>query len=131
MTAETTVFLWILVLAFTYLGIPASIRVMNVGLFPLAGSRDNIPAVDSVFYQRACRANDNLKETLPWILGLLILVQVAGVANETSACGAWLYLGARVAYWPLYFFGVPFLRTVAWAVSIAGIVMVAWPLCVG
>ena len=128
MTTETLAFLWILVLAFGYLGVPAVMRVARVGLAPLAGSRDNIPVVDSVHYQRACRANDNLKETLPWILGLLILVQVAGVTNETTACGAWLYLWARVAYWPLYFFGVPWLRTAAWAAALVGIVMVAWPL---
>ena len=130
MTTETCVLLWTLLLALTYLGIPASMRTFKVGLGPLAGSRDNVPAVDSIFYQRACRANENLKETLPWILALLVLVQVAGVANETTACGAWLYLGARVVYWPLYYFGVPYLRTVAWAASMAGIVMVAWPLCV-
>lgn len=128
MSTETTVLLLVLGLAFLHLGIPAVIRVMHVGLFPLAGSRDGVPYPDSVYYQRSDRANNNFKETLPWALALLILVQVLGVTNETSACGAWLYLSARAAYLPLYIFGVPWFRSLVWFVALAGIVMIGWPL---
>lgn len=129
MTPETTVILLTLILAFISLGIPAVIRVANVGIGPLLGSRDNIPPVDSVYFQRADRANQNLKETLPWALALLILVQVTEQANATTAMGAWLYFGARSLYLPLYIFGVPVARTLAWAAALVGLVFIALQLC--
>jgi uncharacterized MAPEG superfamily protein len=39
-----------------------------------------------------------------------------------------LYFWARVAYVPAYAIGVPFVRTLVWAVALAGIVMVLLPL---
>jgi uncharacterized MAPEG superfamily protein len=41
-----------------------------------------------------------------------------------SALGAQLYFWARVAYVPAYASAVPLLRTLVWAVSIVGLVMV-------
>jgi uncharacterized MAPEG superfamily protein len=56
------------------------------------------------------------------------------IANKTSAStalGGWIWLGARVVYWPLYAAGIPLIRTIVWGISIAGLVMVIWPLLVG
>jgi uncharacterized MAPEG superfamily protein len=39
-----------------------------------------------------------------------------------------LFFYGRLAFAPLYWFGVPVLRTVAWAVSIVGIIMIFWEL---
>lgn len=128
MTTETCVLLMTLVLGFLHLGVPAVMRVMAVGLFPLAGSRDGLGYPEHVYYQRADRANQNFKETAAWALALLILVQVAGVSNETTAMGAWLYFWSRAAYLPLYVFGVPWLRTIAWFTALVGLVVLAMPL---
>jgi uncharacterized MAPEG superfamily protein len=38
--------------------------------------------------------------------------------------GAQLYFWARVAYLPLYVFGVAFVRTLAWTVATLGIVLI-------
>jgi uncharacterized MAPEG superfamily protein len=40
------------------------------------------------------------------------------------AVGSQVYFYGRVAYLPLYVFGVPVLRTVVWNLSVLGIVMV-------
>ena len=128
MTTETEVILLTLLLGLVHLSIGAAIRVSQQGLFPLAGPRDNLPPVSGIYGPRAERANANFKETLPWALALLLLVQMTGVANETTAMGAWIYLCARVAYLPLYVFGVFLVRTLAWAASLAGMLMIAWPL---
>ena len=45
-----------------------------------------------------------------------------------GGCGAMLWLGARVIYLPLYAAGIPVVRTVAFMVSMVGIVMLLWPL---
>lgn len=90
-------------------------------------ARDNLPAFSHKYSQRMERANENFKETLPYAIALLLLVQVLGVGSEFTAAGAWIYFGARVAYIPIYLFGIPLVRSFIWVVSIAGLVMVAWP----
>ena len=45
-----------------------------------------------------------------------------------TALGAQLYFWARVVYVPLYLAGIPYLRSLAWAVSVAGVLMVLAPL---
>jgi uncharacterized MAPEG superfamily protein len=41
-----------------------------------------------------------------------------------TALGAELYVGARLAYLPIYLAGIPYLRTAVWAVSLWGILQV-------
>ena len=125
MTPETTVFLLTLVLAFIHLGVGAMVRLSEVGPRVLLGPRDDLPPRKNRFGLRGERANQNFKETLPWALGLLILVQVTGQANAASAMGAWIYVVSRAVYLPLYVFGVPLLRTVAFMGSLVGMGMIA------
>jgi len=122
-TPETTVFILTIGLAFTHLLVLAFFQTATYGLGALATARDHLirPENEGIFLARARRANDNIRETLPWALGLLILVQITGNAGAIAATGAWIYLCARVAYLPLYLFGVPWLRTLAWFVSLAGL----------
>jgi uncharacterized MAPEG superfamily protein len=49
---------------------------------------------------------------------------VTGRANETTALGSALFFWARLAYAIIYIAGVPWLRTLAWLVSVAGIAMI-------
>lgn len=127
MTSETTVLLLLPLLGFVYLmggsGLPI---IIEQGLkAAVYGPRDNLPAFQSKYAQRLQRANDNFKETLPYALALLLLVQILGVANETSAIGAWTYLGARTAYIPIYCSGIPLVRSAVWIVSIIGLILIA------
>ena len=46
-------------------------------------------------------------------------------ASSITALGAQLYFWARVAYVPLYAWGVRHLRSLAWLVSIVGLGMIA------
>lgn len=91
-------------------------------------ARDNLPAFQNKYSQRLQRANENFKETLFHAVSLLLLVQLLGVNNEISAAGGWIYFGARVVYIPIYFFGIPLIRSFVWAISAAGLVMVSWPI---
>ncbi|MDT0635263.1 MAPEG family protein [Spectribacter hydrogenooxidans] len=125
MTVETTVFLFTIGLGLVHILVMAMCNIPVYGLMPLLGARDNLPKSDNVFLNRAWRANDNFKETAIWALPLLVLVQVTGDANATTALGAWVYFWSRVAYLPIYFFGVHTLRTVAWFGGLIGIGMIA------
>ena len=61
----------------------------------------------------------------------LLGVVVANRTSGSTALGGWIWLGARVAYLPLYAAGVPVIRTLAFAVSIGGLAMVLKPLLIG
>jgi uncharacterized MAPEG superfamily protein len=59
------------------------------------------------------------------VFAIVVLVaHVAGKADAMTALGAALFFWARLAYAIIYVAGLPWLRTAAWAVSIAGIVLV-------
>jgi uncharacterized MAPEG superfamily protein len=55
------------------------------------------------------------------------IVSIADLETRWTAIGALVWLGARVVYLPLYALGVPKVRTLAWAVGMAGLMMVLWP----
>jgi uncharacterized MAPEG superfamily protein len=61
------------------------------------------------------------------VIAAVLIVSAAGIADKWTGIGAWLWLGGRVAYLPLYAFGVRYLRSLAWGLALAGIVMVLWP----
>jgi len=44
--------------------------------------------------------------------------------NAMTALGGWLFVAGRAAYAPLYWLGVPVLRTFAWLAGIAGSVII-------
>lgn len=80
---------------------------------------------------RMIRAQANFLETFPIAIVALIGVVVANRTSSTTALGGWIWLGARVVYLPLYAAGIPVVRTIAWAASIVGLVMVIVPLLGG
>jgi uncharacterized MAPEG superfamily protein len=73
---------------------------------------------------RLSRAYANFLETFPLFAVALIAVVLAGKTGDQSRFGAWLYVIARVAYTPVYALGLPIVRTVIWAFSMIGILMV-------
>ena len=73
---------------------------------------------------RLVRANANFLETFPFFAGGTLAVVATGAQSAWSKWGIMLYVGGRIAYLPLYAFGVPVVRSVAWNVAIAGIVAI-------
>ncbi len=91
------------------------------------GARDEELPPPKPIVGRLARAEANFLETFPVMIAAVLIVSAAGLNNEKTALGAMLWLGARVIYLPLYALGIPYLRTLAWLVSLVGIVMVLWP----
>ena len=101
----------------------------KVGLLYDVGPRDEAKPLGK-FGGRADRAFRNFLETFVFFAAAVLLNAVLGRHTATSALGAQLYIWARLVYVPLYIAGIPWLRTVAWAASFAGILMVMtafWP----
>lgn len=95
------------------------------------GARDEGVPLPTPITGRMIRAQANFEETLPIAIVALLGVVIAGKTSPSTALGAWIWLGARIAYIPLYAAGVPIVRTLAWGISIAGLAMVIWPLLAG
>ena len=100
--------------------IQAGIANAVVGPSYLAGARDASAEVKGVYYPRATRALANYVENY----GAFIALDLGLIATQhTGGSGAMIWVLARIVYVPLYLFGVPYLRTLAWAVALAGLVM--------
>lgn len=97
--------------------------IKHFGLVPLAGARDDLKA-PSPFIERAKRANQNMIEAMVMFVPLVVIAIHTGQTAMPTAVGAALFFFGRLAYAPLYWFGVPWLRTVAWAVSLFGIILI-------
>ena len=90
----------------------------------LSGPRDEVRPAGTVA-GRLDRALRNFLETFPLFAAALLACLAAGkVGGTLTVYGAWAYVVARAVYVPLYALGVPLLRTLVWAVSLVGIIMV-------
>ena len=95
------------------------------------GARDeDLPPLNPVA-ARLGRAQANFQETLPIAIIALMGVVLAGRTSEWTAIGGWIWLGARVAYLPLYWAGVPKVRTLVFLISLVGLAIAIWPLLHG
>lgn len=88
-----------------------------------AGPRDERRSVESKRAGRAERALRNLLETYPAFVALALTLAITGRTGGLGAAGAALWLVSRVVYVPAYLFAVPFLRSLAWATSLAGLAL--------
>lgn len=98
--------------------------VLGRGLPWAVGPRDEPAAPLNKTGERLQRAYRNFFETFP-LFAAAVLVQASAGGNEGLAVlGAQLYFWGRVAFLPIYALGLPVLRTLAWTVALAGIVLV-------
>jgi uncharacterized MAPEG superfamily protein len=54
----------------------------------------------------------------------VLVAHVAGKANGATALGSELFFWARLVYVPVFVIGIPWMRTVVWAVSVVGLVTI-------
>ncbi len=128
MTIELTLLAWTLVLALIQVLLPALLRSRETGIGYNASARDEPGAPVGTITGRLMRAQSNLFETLPVFAAAILIVHVVGREGTLTHWGAWLYLIARIVYVPLYAAGVPYVRSLVWVVSLAGILLVLVPI---
>lgn len=124
MTIELQLLGWTLVLALVQIMLPAHFRNRETGVGYNAGPRDDPGPPIGRITGRLQRALRNLFETLPLFAAAILIAHVGGREGTLTALGAWLYLIARVIYLPLYVAGIPYLRSLVWLVSMAGLILV-------
>ena len=127
MSPDLAYLLYSVILCFVQVVIAAAGANQQVGLSTLAGNREGLPDIVG-WSGRARRAHLNMIENLVLFAALVLIAAVAGKANATTALGAAIFFWGRLAYAVIYLIGVPWLRTLAWFVSVIGMAMIAWVL---
>lgn len=124
MTPEFIMLAFTLILALFQILWAASARTGELGLKWNAGSRDGETPPPGKLAGRLIRAQANLFETLPIFAAAVIMARISGEEGMLTFVGTHLYFFGRLVYLPLYAFGVAYVRSLAWVVSLAGLVMV-------
>jgi uncharacterized MAPEG superfamily protein len=127
MSHDLQMLVWSAVLAIVQMLIAAVAANRQLGTPILVGNRESVPALTG-WAGRAQRAHLNMLESLAIFAIFVIVAQLTGRANASTAIGATLFFWARLIYAVVYVAGIPWLRTLIWAVSFAGIILVARPL---
>ena len=109
-------------LFFVMISVQALMGIKQFGLIPLVGARDNL-AAPNLHLDRAKRTNANMIESMVLFVPLALVAIHAGVTDGMALTGATLFFFGRLAFAPLYWLGVNWLRTIAWFVAVAGLIM--------
>ena len=120
MTIEVKMLAWSILLGLVHVLIGATLMTRQRGLAWNVGARDVVPAPLTGVAGRVDRATRNFLETFAFFAAAVLAVVLAQKTSTQTALGAQIYFWARVVYLPLYAAGIPYLRTVVWAVSLWG-----------
>ena len=123
MTTELYMLMWSVVLGLVQVALAATCSVGQRGMGWAASARDEIKPPLTSIGGRLDRARANFLETFPLFVAVVLIAHLLQRHSGMTVLGAQLYFWARLAYVPVYAAGIPYLRTLIWAVSIVGIVL--------
>lgn len=98
--------------------------IWHAGFGAAAGNRQDLPPLPE-WAHRSERAQRNMLANLVPFAVLVLVAHQAGLANAETASGAAVFFWARLAYALIYIAGIPYLRTVAFVISLGGLFDVA------
>ncbi len=120
MTIELQLLVWTVALAFAQMLLALLGATEQLGIEELAGNREYTPKLNG-WAERARKGQLNMLENLALFAPLVLVAQIAGRTNATTALGAEIFFFARLAYVFVFSFGVVYLRTLVWLVSLVGL----------
>lgn len=120
MGLELTLLVWSVVLLFGQITIQAVLRDLALGLRYNVSPRDEPVTLDGKA-GRAERMLKNFLETYPAFIALTVAVSLLEASGSLTQWGAIIYFVARIAYVPLYLFGVAYVRSAVWFISSFGL----------
>jgi uncharacterized MAPEG superfamily protein len=121
---ELKILAWCVALGLVYVFVGAGFATAQRGLRWNAGNRDGDAPPLTGAAGRAVRANLNFLETFAFFAAAVLGVVAAHKTTADTGLGCELYFWARVVYLPIYLIGIPYLRTLVYAVSIWGLIKV-------
>ena len=123
MPIELQLLVWTVALAIVQLLVAVAGANQQLGLPTLAGNREGLAEITG-WAGRAARAHRNLLESLVLFAALVLVANATGRTNELTALGAHLFFWARLAHAVVYVLGLPWVRTLVWLVSFAGLLLI-------
>jgi len=88
------------------------------------GNRQSPPALPA-WAERADRAHHNMLENFTHFAALVLIVNVAGLANYQTAIGATVFFWARLAHAIIYISGFWQVRWIAFFTGVGGEILIA------
>lgn len=123
MAVELKLLAWSVVLLIVHIAVQGGLVAPLRGAVWNAGPRDEGQPPLGKYPGRAQRALENFKETYPAFIALALALSISGRTGGNGTLGAWIWFVARLVYLPLYLLGVPWLRTLAYGASFAGLIL--------
>lgn len=105
-------------------------RIAVRGLTDAVGYPEN-PKPQSAWAQRLIKAHANAVENLAVFAPLVLLAHVMGISSAGLGTAAIVYFWARVVHAVSFTFGVPWVRTLSFAVGFFAQAFIAWLLLAG
>ncbi len=121
-STEVAVLGWSVVLLLVQVVVQAT-ATYDLGPKYLFSPRDEGRVSKHVIAGRLDRALKNLLETYPAFIALALALVLTGKTGGAAATGAVIWIIARAVYAVLYALGIPVMRTLAWTISIVGLLM--------
>jgi uncharacterized MAPEG superfamily protein len=116
MTSELTSLTWVVALN-AIMWIPYILNTIMVrGLVDAVGYPEN-PKPLAAWATRMKAAHYNAVENLVVFAALVLTLNAANISNETTVMACVVYFWARLVHYIVYSAGVPWLRTLSFAVS--------------
>jgi len=114
MTSELMSLTWVTALT-AVMWVPYILNMIMVrGLADAVGYPEN-PKPLAPWAQRMKAAHYNAIENLAVFAALVLVANAAGVSNDTTVLACQLYFWARLVHFLVYAFGIPWVRTLAFA----------------
>ena len=98
--------------------------VIANGMITAQQYKDPTPPELPAWVKRCNRAHINAVESIAPFAVMVLIAHVSGAANETTAMWAMVFFFARLAHAIVYWLGIPFLRTGAFAVGLLATLLI-------
>jgi uncharacterized MAPEG superfamily protein len=122
LSIELKMLLWASLLGIIQLMLATHFKTIQSGIAYNVSARDKEMEYTGVA-GRLDRAFKNFLETFPFFIVGVVIIQLTALGNTLSMIGVHMYFWSRLVYVPLYASGVPYLRSLAWTLSLIGIVL--------
>lgn len=123
MQVQISLLIWSAALLGLYIGPQSILYRVEYGIMFATGPRDGEAMAKSVHLQRSEKALRNFLETYGAFIALSAGAALSQHTDGLTQWGGITYFAARIVYLPLYVFGVRFVRSAAWVVSVIGLAL--------
>ncbi len=123
MKPELNLLVWAVALTVVQMLVAVQGAFNQLGLARLTSNRDGWPEITG-WGGRAARAHRNMLENLVLFATLVLVAGMAGKTNDMTLLGAQIFIWARLGYAVIFVAGIIWLRTLAWFVSMAGLIVI-------